>query len=256
MRIAHILNVTQIDESHRARYLHIAQPMTLKSMVIAQRMASESFHVELFAVKHRHEKVDVPAPFQWADDLQTYAWEHVDALHNVAPRRPLPRLVDIVRSLYDVSDAEYFVYTNLDIGLCPHFYLAVHEILRTECDACCINRQDLPTDYCGVTLDVDHIELAFTVEGKPHPGIDCFVFKRDAVPKLELGNVYVGYPPVGQVLKTQIKRNSRDFKWVNDRRLTFHIGRDQAWKNRGDPYWAVNMAEAKGLYVFEKASPK
>jgi hypothetical protein len=67
------------------------------------------------------------------------------------------------------------------------------------------------------------------------------------VPALKLGNVYIGYPPVGLVLKTQIERNSARFKWLKDERLTFHLGSDRAWKKAGDPYWDTNVSEAKLL---------
>ena len=249
MKIAHILNVTEINASKKASYLHIAQPLTMKSMVVAQKIAQNVADVELVAVKHKAEKISIPSEFGWAADLDKYAWEHIEALQTLSPHRPLPRLKDIILSLYNASDAEYFVYTNLDIGLCPHFYLNVSDMVKNGYDAFCINRRDLPKTYAGVQLDENNIELVFVVDGIIHPGIDCFVFKREIVPLLSLGNVYVGYPPVGQVLKTQIEVNSQNFMWIKDKKLTFHIGSDRVWRNFEDPYFKENKNQSNGLYV-------
>ncbi len=249
MKIAHILNVTEINDSKKASYLHIAQPLTMRSMIVAQKVAKNIADVELFAVKHKTEKVSVPSEFAWAADLDQYAWEHIDALKNLTHHKPLPRLKDIILSLYNSSDAEYFIYTNLDIGLYPHFYIKVMDMIDRGYDAFFINRRDLPKEYEGVLLDESKIELIFVIEGVKHPGIDCFVFKREIVPSLSLGNVYIGYPPVGQVLKTQIETNSKNCTWIKDKRLTFHIGSDQAWKNIKDSYFKENKNQANGLYV-------
>lgn len=248
MEIAHIINVTEINDSKKASYLHIAQPLTMRSMVIAQKTAKSVIDVDLVAIKHKDEKVSVPSEFEWAPDLDKYAWEHIEALKNVISHKPLPRLKDIILSLYNVSDAEYFIFTNLDIGLYPHFYIRVKEIIEKGYDAFCINRRDLPKEHDGVLLDESAIELIFSIVGIPHIGIDCFVFKKEIVPLLNLSNVYIGYPPVGQVLKTQVEINSKNFLWIKDEKITFHIGSDLAWKN-GGPYVKENWNQANGLYV-------
>lgn len=248
MKIAHLINITEINESKNASYLHIAQPMTMKSMIIAQKIAKSVVNVDLIAVKHKDEKVSVPSEFEWAPDFNKYAWEHIEILKNVIPHKPLPLLNDIIVSFYNASDAEYFIYTNLDIGLYPHFYLNVRDIIKQGYDAFCINRRDLPKEYKGVLFDESKIELIPFIDGIRHIGIDCFVFKREIIPLLDFGKVYIGYPPVGQVLKTQIEVNSKKFMWIKDERLTFHLGSDRAWRNGGS-YSRENMIQAKGLYI-------
>lgn len=251
--IAHIINVTEINESKLGSYLHIAQPMTMKSMAIAKAMATGVVNVDLVAVKHHGETVDIPpeiaAEFQWAPNLEKYAWEYIQPLHTVEPHKPLPRLHDIIHALYQHSKADYFIYTNLDIGLYPDFYLRIAALIQEGYDAICVNRIDLPKEAYGVLIDDNHFELALTLSGQRHQGIDCFVFKRSMVPKLKLGNVYIGFPPVGQVLKTQIESNAQKFVWITEETLTFHIGRDNAWKHSQSPYRQENMTQAEGLYI-------
>jgi len=256
LKIAHILNVTEINDSKKASYLHIAQPLTMRSMVVAQKIAKNVADVELLAVKHKDEKVSVLSEFRWAADLDKYAWEHIKTLKNLIPHRPLPRLKDIILSLYNSSDAEYFIYTNLDIGLYPHFYLKVRDMIEKGYDAFCINRRNLPKEYEGVLLDESKIDLIYVIEGIRHNGTDCFVFKREIVPSLSLSNVFIGYPPVGRVLRVQIEANSKNYMWIKDERLTFHIGNDQAWRNVEDPYYKENMNQSNSLYVKKvKKSP-
>ena len=247
MKIAHIINVTEIDDSKKAAYLHIAQPLTMKSMVIAKNTAISDIDVDLMAVKHESEHVNIPSEFEWTPDLDKYAWEFIDVLKDVIPRKPLPRLNDVILSLYNSSDAEYLIYTNLDIGLCPDFYVRVKVMIESGYDALYINRRDLPKEHEGILLDESKIELISSIEGAKHPGIDCFVFKRDIVPLLNLGNVYIGYPPVGTLLKMQIEANSKNPMWIKDEKLTFHIGSDKSWKS-GGVYWEENVNQANRVY--------
>lgn len=247
-KIAHIVNVTEIDESKHASYLHIAQPVTLKSMVKAARVAEQVVEVDLFAIKHKSEQVAVPAEFRWASDIESYGWQFFEELTQIERKKPLPRIIDIINGLNAASDAEYFIYTNLDIGLHPEFYLEVNELIEQGSDALCINRRTLPTHYRSILLDEHNIELIYRMPGEAHGGIDCFVFKKEIVPKLDLGNVFLGFPPVGQLLKTQIERHARQFTWVKDRMLSFHLGDDRVWDNVKSPYSEANLRAAEGRY--------
>ena len=249
LRLAHIINTTEITESKKASYLHIAQPLTMRTMMVAKEEARESVHVDLVAVKHKDEILDISDSFNWAPEIESYAWEYIETLKNLDLHKPLPRIKDILSSLYECSDADYFIYTNLDIGLYPKFYLRVKELIEEGYDAFCINRKDLPKKLKGIVLDEDHLNIIYSTEGMgiSHPGIDCFIFRREIVPFLNLGNVYVGFPPIGQVLKTQVEINSERFTWIKDKSWTFHIGIDSPWQKRGI-YFEENYRQASGLY--------
>lgn len=248
VKIAHIINVTEITEAKKSSYLHVAQPVTMKTMILAKERAKNSAQIQLVAIKHKDENLTIPTDFEWAPDIDKHAWEYIDSLQDV-PRKPLPRLWDIIRGLYEFSDADFFIYTNLDIGLYPQFYLQVIDLINQGYDAFCINRRDLPKKYKGVFLDDNDIAHIYSTEGKgiKHPGIDCFIFKRQIVPSLELGNVYIGFPPVGQVLKSQVEKNSNNFSWIKGKAWTFHIGIDSPWQRRG-PYFSENYSQSEGLY--------
>jgi hypothetical protein len=109
LKIAHIINVTEIDESKHASYLHVAQPLTLKPMVIAARMAEQVVEVDLLAIKHKSEQVTVPPEFRWAADIERYGWEFFDELAALPRQKPLPRIKDIIDGVDASSDADYSI---------------------------------------------------------------------------------------------------------------------------------------------------
>ena len=247
-RIAHVVNVTEINDSKKSSYLHIAQPITLKTMGVAKKAAEKIVDVDLFAIKHKDEQVEIPQEFKWLKDIEKYAWEYIDPLSDVLPHKPLPRIVDIIQGLFEESDAEYFIYSNLDIGVYPNFYIYVNDLINKDVDAFCINRRTLPKEYNGILIDETNFELCYLMNGDSHPGIDCFVFKREIVPLLTLNNVFVGFPPIGKVLKSQIDRNSKNYQWFKYARVTFHLGNDVVWKGKKSSYWVENEREGKGLF--------
>lgn len=246
-RIAHIVNILEIREVHRRNYLHIAQPVTLKSMLTA-RQASPDLDVELVCIKHRDEDVSVPDGFVQASDLDKYCYDYLPDL----PRtRDLPILADIINGLYETSTAEYFIFTNVDIGVCRRFYQIVAQRIASGSDAFTIDRRDLPKEVGGVVLDENTMDLIYRQRGVRHPGTDCFVFRRDIVPDLDLGLVFVGYPPIGGHLRNAILKNARSFrrfrngKWFWPRLpVTFHLGSDRAFRDTTDIYYQVNRREA------------
>lgn len=251
-RIAHIINVTELDDTKKPSYLHIAQPVTMQTMAVAQRAAAQVVDVELFAIKHKNEKIDVPPQFKLAKDIDKYAWEYIEPLRDVTPRKPLPRIVDILNGLYEASDAEYFIYTNVDIGLYPDFYLHVSNLIERGLDAFCINRRTIEKVYGGIIIDENNFELCYLQNGRLHGGVDCFIFRRSILPYLQLNHVFIGFPPVGKILRSQIQIHSRNFQMREYDRVTFHLGNDAAWKNKQHPYWLVNIHQAEGIPVVKQ----
>ena len=60
--------------------------------------------------------------------------------------------------------------------------------------------------------------------GKPHPGFDCFVFKRELLQKLILEDICVGVPFSEVSLIHNFIAFAENLKLVDDLHLTFHIG--------------------------------
>lgn len=257
MNLAHIINVMEITEVQEASYLHIAQPVTIQSMINA-RNKTESCKVDLFAVKNKLDKIELPSSFKFTNDLERCCYDVIDDLPKT---KALPLINDIILSLYHASNAEYFIYTNSDIGVLPDFYNFICKKIKSGFDSICINRRDMPKHINGQKVDVSNFEILFSEIGEYHMGADCFVFHRNAFKKMILGNVFTGVPPVGGVLLDQARKTSSNFCWINhednkksaaDHLLTFHIGSDRSWRDKNNPYWIENKKQAKKInYCFD-----
>jgi hypothetical protein len=222
-QLAHIVNPVQASASSD---LYVAQPITFETMRIAQAFAATRVQAELWSAQYPEDQPVVPAGFAQTPDLETSVLDH----GNFQKPRKLPLLKDILDRLYEATDAEYLVYTNVDIGLLPHFYLAVDRFIAAGYDAFVINRRTISRRYTSVA----QIPLMYAEIGEPHRGWDCFVFKRDAYPRYELGTICVGAPRVGLALIGNLVAHARrfhEFKWEH---LTFHLGDDRSW--RGSVY--------------------
>ncbi|MBW2661425.1 MAG: hypothetical protein JRD93_05425 [Deltaproteobacteria bacterium] len=219
MRIAHIINPVIVGESSD---LFVAQPITFETMRIAQEFARGHVDVALYSAQYPEDRSIVPEWFQITPDLDRSIFE----IRSFYKKRKLPLIKDILDRLYDASDADYFIYTNVDIALMPHFYVAVNKIIETGYDAFVINRRTISQEY----TNVDQLYLMFSQAGEKHPGYDCFVFKRDFYPGFNTGAACVGANWIGRVLITNLICHSTKFDVFEDLHLTFHIGDDRNWK--------------------------
>ena len=155
-------------------------------------------------------------------------------------KRKLARIKDILDRLYESSPEEYMIYTNADIGLQPYFYEAVSKIAEKGYDAFVINRRTLPDTY----KKIGQIPLMYAEPGMPHPGYDCFVFKRSLYPKFRLGDVCIGTAWIGRALLANMLLNSEKFREFKDLHLTFHIGDSVVWRGAEyDDYFQENHKE-------------
>lgn len=232
--IAHIVNPVVVDETSD---LFIAQPITFETMAIAQRFARNAVDVDLFTAQYAEDRPLVPDSFEATPDLTRSVLD----LGTFRQARKLPLLRDILDRLYEASEAEYFIYTNVDIALQPHFYVAVRKLIRAGHDAFVINRRTISDRFTSV----EEIPQMYVEAGQPHPGHDCFVFRRDAYPQYKLGNVCVGINWVGWILIQNLAWHAQKFREFTDRHLTFHIGDRHVWADRryGD-YIFHNKREA------------
>lgn len=247
MKFAHIINVFEIHESHTKNHLHIAQSVTIQSMINARVNSNNPSNVGLYAVKNINDIVDMPDEFTMTEDLQRCCYDVIDTLPKT---KSFPLIGDILERLYQTSNAEYFIYTNADIGLFPNFYDFVEEKINEGYDALCINRRDMPKEIDGNVIDKNNFQKIFDLSGKYHPGKDCFVFKRGLVSRMTLGNVFIGAPPVGNFLLSNIKRLATNYTLINagnryQELLTFHLGSDQVWQTKKNEYFVENTNQAK-----------
>ena len=230
--LAHIVNLFQpLDISD----LKLAQEVTVKTMIGAKDSCSSTNKIELFSAQIESDRIVVPAEFKATENLTRDVRDHGTFSNPV----PLPILKDILDRLYNESDAEYLIFTNVDIGLQPHFYEQVLEIISSGHDAFIINRRRIPAKFHSV----DQLVEMFNEKGLKHPGFDCFVFHRDLYPKFALSDVCIGVPFIGITLAQNLFCFAQNPKVFTDEHLTFHIGLELFKKRAPKEYLAYNRAQ-------------
>ena len=155
-----------------------------------------------------------------------------------------------------------------------NFYDIVATAIDGGYDAFTINRQTVPKNrptraggqpYTALDLD----DIYQLTNGKTHPGSDCFVFSRSAFEKIQMGEMFLGYPPTGMcsalflcilnfrnihcplghiltrflsillsanVLLVQAESLAEKYTMFasNELHATYHLGDDRKWHNRND----------------------
>lgn len=211
--IAHIINIFQPQETSD---LKLAQEVTIASMIQARLASENPENITLISAHTSIDRIMVPDGFHATKDLD----RDVTDMGTFERRMRLPILKDILDRAYSESDAEYIIYSNVDIGVQPNFYDAVSSFIRQGHDAFMINRRRIPEKYSSAK----ELDLMLKEKGKKHPGFDCFVFKRELYPKFSLAEVCIGVPFVEITLSQNLFCFAKNPKVFTEEHLTFHIG--------------------------------
>ncbi len=220
-------------------------------MLEAQERAKGICDISLFTTQYEEDKEIIPQGFTLLQNLERSVLE----VNTLLQGRKLPLIADILRALQENSNADYFIYTNVDIGLMPHFYTYVALQIANGHDALVINRRRLLSKY----LKVEELPEIYADLGASHPGFDCFVFKRSLLEKFVLGDICVGVSFIGVALAHNIFSLAKKPLFIPDQHLTFHIGvdvlvpRSNAFykHNRGEFFTKVQAA-LKPFFKLEK----
>lgn len=212
-KIAHIINPFNASPSSD---LKTAQPITFNTMLEAQARSKDVVNVELYSAQYAEDRNMVPTDFYATEDLTRSVLD----LETFKKDIKLPMIGDIMYRLYTKSDAEYLIYTNVDIGVYPDFYLEVNRFIDSGLDAFIINRRRLSAEYTSL----DDVPRIYLDKGKKHPGFDCFVFHRDLYPQFELKDICIGVPFIGITFAQNLFALSKKFQLFENEILTFHIG--------------------------------
>jgi hypothetical protein len=229
--LAHIINPFK---AHEASDLKIAQPITFASMIVAKSQSGRA-KVELISAQFARDRSMVPPEFKKTSNLT----RSVCDLQNFRTRLHLPIIKDILDRLYAESEADYLIYTNVDIGLQPHFYERVVDLIELGHDALIINRRRIPAKY---TAPGD-LSKIYQEASKSHPGFDCFVFHRSLYPNFQLASICIGVPFIGITMAQNIFALAKNYCLVTDEYLTFHLGMEIYAKRAPAEYFQFNRKQ-------------
>jgi hypothetical protein len=237
INIAHIVNPVAAEPDSR---FHFIQQVTFQTMQMAREVAQDQVEVDFLSAQYAEDHDLIPSDFIMTSDLNRSV---VDVGTFTQPRK-LPLINDILERGFAATHAEYLIFTNMDIGLQPYFYKAIRLFIQMGYDAFTINRRTISDRYTSI----EEIPLMYSEIGEPHPGWDCFVFRRELVPQFHLGTICVGAPLIGLVLIANLIAYANNFQLLTAEHLTFHLGDDRAW-NRGarKEYALHNRREALHL---------
>lgn len=154
--------------------------------------------------------------------------------------RRLPLLRDILQPGPVPAGAAlppYVIYANADICIPPWFFdFLAQQVGQASAgrstpysphwrppDALIINRRDLVAPGAEVAAAPAGPRLDW------HPGYDLFLFPQALLPRLVLGEVCVGLPPVGALLALNLLVLCRRVALIDDLFLSWHHGSDRDW---------------------------
>jgi len=221
----------------------MAQPVTFESIRVAREWLQGKVDVTVFAAHYPEDEDYVRDVFRRTRPLDRSVLD----IGEFGAKRKLPLISDILARLAEAApDADYFIYTNVDIALMPHFYTSLAALLEEGCDALTITRRTIPKTYTSpAELPRMYAEL-----GTSHPGHDCFVFRREAHARYDLGHACIGAHWFGKVLELNLICHARRYASLKDLHMTFHIGDDRPWRDeRFKSFSAVNKREIRRVLM-------
>ncbi len=222
MKLAHIINPFDAPKGSEHS---IHQAITLKTMRDARwftKRVCRRSRIDHYAVTYPEDVHIVPEGFNLLPSLDRSI---MDLKPSLTPARRLPIFKDMLDRLYKASDADYFIQTNIDIGLMPHFYQTIIHIIEKGHDCFCVNKRLIPKFYHSI----DEIPEMYAEPGTLHNGYDCFVFPRDLYPSFVLGNICMGIPWSETALAVSMVAHGANMTVFKNMHITFHIGDSRTW---------------------------
>lgn len=246
-RFVHVINPAKVPPSSS---LYLAQPITFESIRRAKEFAdAHGVDVDLVATNFPEDDEIVPDFFTHRKHLTRSV---LDCGTFKIPRK-LPLIADILEAARSTSDAEFMIYTNADIAVVPHFYVALDALLKSGFDGLMVTRRTLLKDYKSPA----DLWRMYSDLGEPHPGDDCFVFRRETSAQYELGDACIGIKFVARLLGFNLMLHAERFEKFTDLHLTFHIGDDRIWDDaKWEDYSAHNERSMRAVALAHPIDPR
>lgn len=225
LRIAHFINPILLNENSE---LGFAQRITFESIENALRQHEGDSIVQIYSIQYPEDRAILPSFATPLPDLE----RSIQDIGVFGDTRKLPMLSDMLDRMR-AKDADYYIYTNIDISLQPSFYDFVIKEIKNGHDAFMINRRRIPFPK-KKDLSLNHF---LSCQGKSHPGFDCFVFSRSILEKMIAGDICLGVPFIEATLAYNLFAFSNNFKLFDRENLTFHLGMEIMKKYDKAIYW-------------------
>jgi hypothetical protein len=220
-RFAHVINPVRVGP---ASDLFMAQPITFESMRVAKERVNENVDVTFYAAFYPEDEEQIPGGFEKLRPLDRSILD----VGKFKLKRKYPLISDILtRVAENAPEAEYLIYTNVDIALMPSFYNDLADLIAQGYDALTITRRTIPKIYTSPA----ELPRMYAEPGEPHPGHDCFILRQEALAQYDLGKVCIGAHWVGRAVELNQICTARRYGAFRDLHMTFHLGDDRPWRD-------------------------
>jgi len=254
LRFVHLTSLYSVEDCDKqfcpyGQDQSVAVASMQRAKTASKVTASVVLATSVFADDHKA----VPDGFLRLPDLERSTMMEYPSL---VPQKNLPLVDDIFSNLRSaaasqdelVESFDYVIYTNADIIIRDDFYDVISIAIQQGYDAFTINRQTIAKGIHADGVDgegdggqifkpftADDLDMIYKSTGDIHPGSDCFVMKRSIFDKIEMGNVFLGYPPFGKLLLAQIEHLAERYTTFasDELKITFHLGNDKKWFEGG-----------------------
>lgn len=247
MKFVHVINPYKCPIDNPS-YLYYAQPITFKSMLISKKYSenhTKNLKVKLCNINYPEDDGIVPKNFKKLPYLEN----STQKLYNT--NKKLPILQEIFNKTLKNTMSDYIIFTNSDISLKPYFYKKIYLIIKYENrKSFTINRRDNIPKFINkngnkIRLTNNNMNVFNKFKGERHPGNDCFVIHRSILKQINLGELFIGYPPWGFTLVSILRKLDPTFKIYKNLFLTYHLGKDKQWKQNNNELHIKNIENSK-----------
>jgi len=254
------------DRPRPGRYVHFVNPFRSPGGPSNDRVQAVSYEsmrrardfqpniaVDLAAVVAPEDRDCVPETFTLAGVLKRTVAEVESFAHSV----PLPLVSDVLeigcahaRAVAELNGEDpetvYVVFTNVDIGLMPHFYAVVGDLVSRGYESLTIFRRTIPP----IEPDLALLASMYSEYGATHDGFDCFVFPLSQFARHVRSDACIGRGFVMRGLLYNLVANSTNMAIVRKAHLTFHLGDDRDWRDpKFEEQNRFNIEQAKRVLV-------
>lgn len=233
--VSHIINPF---DAHSSSDLHLAQPITFKSMLKSKKLCQYSSQINLCFTKYESDTIQLPNGFTELSNLTSSILDKQSFETSIK----LPLIADIINKAHE-TDSDYIIYTNVDIALMPNFYSRVFELIASGHDALIINRRRISSAHFKHG-DLNKMEAD---RGLAHPGFDCFVFKKSLIDKMVLKDICIGVPFIGITLSQNLFALAHKLRIVQYEHFTYHVGLEIFKKRAPKEYRQYNRKQFQAV---------
>lgn len=216
MRIAHVIRPGLVSKNSS---LKLIQDVTFNSLQVAKEatVVGNAF-VEQYIAVYSDEEI----PYLDFNNCRLILDRSSLSLAGSPFTLRYALLDEILDKVFEKSNADFIIYSDLDIALKPDFYKGVIELIEKGIDAFAISNHVLNQKYNRLEQFPTMIEAESIKQNEA----GCIVYSRNYHKRLLLGNSFAGHNWTNVLLICNLMAVCDSFRLFDDSKLTFSLDMD------------------------------